>query len=269
MQKSHDYVFIHPFEDEGIIAGQGTIGLELLQDDKEFDTVYISIGGGGLISGVATAVKAVNPKIKVVGVQAAAADSMARSYKNGKLDLSQGKCSTIADGIAVKMPSAVMYQDFISKLCDDVVTVSDDEISKTIVFLMERAKTVVEGAGAAALAAALHHKSSVKSRRAAVILGGGNIDLNMVERIIDRGLQAAGRIAKIQVAAPDVPGTLNRFTALVAEKKANILNINHSRVSDRIGLRETLIEFTLETTGPEQIEEIKKGFQALGSNIIE
>jgi len=269
LQKKQGYVFVHPYEDELIMAGQGTIALELYEDDPEIDTVYVAIGGGGLISGVATGLRALNPKVRVIGVQAAGADSMARSFKAKKVELVPQTVSTIADGIAVKKPSAVMYQEFISRLCDDVVTVTDDEIARAIVFLMERAKTVVEGAGAATLAAVMNHKSSIKSKKAAIILGGGNIDLNMVERIIDRGLQVAGRIAKIQLAAPDVPGTLNRLTSLVAEKKANILNINHSRVSDRIGLRETLIEFTLETTGPEQIAEIKKGFQALGLTVIE
>lgn len=269
LQEKRGYVFVHPYEDELIIAGQGTIGLEIFKDNPEIDTVFAAIGGGGLLSGIATAMKALNPKVKIVGVQATGADSMARSFKGGKLAAEPASVSTIADGIAVKKPSARMYQDFISKLCDDVVTVTDDEIAKTIVFLMERAKTVVEGAGAAAAAAVLNHKGAVKPKKAAAILGGGNIDLNMVERIIDRGLQAAGRIAKIQVSAPDVPGTLNRLTSLVADKKANILNINHSRVSDRIGLKETLIEFTLETTGPDQIAEIKKGFQVLGTTIIE
>jgi threonine dehydratase len=269
LQKRHGYTFVHPFEDPLIIAGQGTIGLELDQDCPDADALFIAIGGGGLLSGIATAYKTLHPNVKIIGVQAEGADSMARSFKDRHLTADLKPISTIADGIAVKKPSPVMYEDFVSKLCDDVVTVNDDEIAKTIGLLMERAKSVVEGAGAASLAALLARKTKIKPKKAIAVLGGGNIDLNIIERIIDRGLQAAGRVAKILVAAPDVPGTLNRMTTLIADKRANILNINHSRVSDRIGLRETLIEFTLETTGKDQIEEIKKGFESLGSKVVE
>jgi threonine dehydratase len=162
-----------------------------------------------------------------------------------------------------------MYEDFISKLCDEVITVNDDEIAKTITFLMERAKTVVEGAGAAALAGLFSHKYKVKPKVAVAVLGGGNIDLNLVERIIDRGFQAAGRLAKFSVAAPDVPGTLNRLTSLIAEKRANILQINQTRISDKISLKETLIEFTLETTGLDHVASIKAGIKSLGFGIID
>jgi threonine dehydratase len=257
IQKITGAVFIHPFEDEKIIAGQGTIGIEIFEDLPDVEVVFIPIGGGGLLSGIAVALKELNPKIKIIGVQSTGADSMARSFHSKKLAMDLKPVSTIADGIAVKRPSPAMYESFISKLCDDIVTVDDDEIAKTIVFLMERAKAVVEGAGATALAALLAHKSDVKCKKAVAILSGGNIDLNTLERVIDRGLQVSGRLAKIVVAAPDVPGSLNKLTALIAEKRANVLHITHNRVSDRIHLRETIIEFTLETTGAEQIEEIK------------
>ncbi len=269
LQKKHGSIFIHPFEDEKIIAGQGTIGLEIINACPEVDVVYIAIGGGGLLSGIAIALKALNSKIKIIGVQASGADSMARSFKSKKLVTNIQKVSTIADGIAVKQPSDVMYSQFISKLCDDVVTVNDDEIAKTIVLLMERAKTVVEGAGAVSVAALLSKKSNIKFKKAVAVLGGGNIDLNTLEKVIDRGLQEAGRLARILVSAPDVPGSLNRLTSIIAEKKANVLQINHNRVSDRIHLRETLIEFTLETTGPAHIVEIKKSFEAIGATILE
>ncbi|MDZ4676156.1 MAG: threonine ammonia-lyase [Oligoflexia bacterium] len=269
LQKISGAIFIHPFEDEKIIAGQGTIGLEIFEDIPDAEVVFIPIGGGGLLSGIAIALKSLNPKIKIIGVQAVGADSMAQSFRDKKLVMELKPVSTIADGIAVKRPSQVMYDSFISKLCDDVVTVSDDEIAKIIVFLMERAKTVVEGAGASSLAALVAHKDKFKCKKAVALLSGGNIDLNMLERIIDRGFQVSGRLAKITVAAPDVPGTLNKLTTLIAEKRANVLQINHNRMSDRIHLRETIIEFTLETTGQDQIDEIKKGFVALGSKVIE
>jgi threonine dehydratase len=270
LQKKSGAIFIHPFEDPQVIAGQGTIGLEVFEDCPKADTVFIPIGGGGLLSGIATALKTLNSGIRIVGVQSEGADSMARSFHSGQVDLSpQSKQSTIADGIAVKHPSKIMYDDFISKLCDDVITVNDDEIAKTIVFLMERAKTVVEGAGAAGLAGLFSKKTKVKPKVAVAILGGGNIDLNLIERIIDRGFQAAGRIAKLSIVAPDVPGTLNRISFLIAEKKANVLQINQTRLSDKINLRETLMELTLETTGLEHVSEIKNTLKLNNFVILE
>jgi threonine dehydratase len=270
LQKQNNLTFIHPFEDEAIIAGQGTIGLEILESCSQVDGVFIAIGGGGLLSGTATALKALNPKIKIIGVQAEGADSMAQSFKAKKLETSSlKKVLTIADGIAVKQPSTRMYEDFISKLCDDVVTVSDDEIAQAIVFLMERAKTVVEGAGAAPLAAILNHKSQVKVKNAVAVLGGGNIDLNLVERVIDRGFQASGRIAKFSVIAADIPGMLNKITFLIAEKKANVLQVNQTRISDKIGLREIVIELTLETTGPEHVRDIKDAITGQGFKLLD
>jgi len=270
-QKKEGSTFIHPFEDEHIIAGQGTIGLEIFADLPEVDTVFVAVGGGGLISGIGAALKSLNPKVRVIGVQAEGADSMARSFHSRHVELISPteKVSTIADGIAVKQPSQTMYEDFISKYCDDVVTINDDEIAKTIVFLMERAKSVVEGAGAAALAGLLAHKTLIKPKKAVAVLGGGNIDLNLIERIIDRGSQAAGRIAKFVVAAADVPGTLNRLTSFIAEKRANVLQINQTRLSEKISLKETLIEFTLETMGLDHVEIIKEGIRNLGFVIIE
>lgn len=268
LQKKDGYTFVHPYQDEQIIAGQGTIGCEIFEDLKDATTVYISIGGGGLISGVATALKHLNPKIKIIGVQAHGASSMAESFKNKELIVNKKQVSTIADGIAVKKPSEEMYKSFISKLCDDVVTVTDEEIAQSIVLLMERNKTIVEGAGAAPLAALLNKKSKVIGNKAVVVISGGNIDLNLIERVIDRGLQVSGRLSRIVVASPDVPGAMHRLTSLIAEKGANILDITHSRVSDRIFLKETLIEFTLETTGPEQVKEIRDGFEKMGFRLL-
>ena len=267
LQKQQGYTFVHPFEDEKIIAGQGTLGLEIFKDCPDADSIFIPVGGGGLLAGVATALKALNPKIKIIGVQAAGADSMAQSFHNHKVLLEPAKVSTIADGVAVKRPSPQMYKDFISTLCDDFLTVSENEIAEAVVFLMERAKTVVEGAGAVSQAALMSKRTKLTLKKSISLLSGGNIDLNILERVIDRGMQKQGRLARIQVAAPDIPGTLTRLTQLIANKSANVLQINHNRLGDRIGLRETLIEFTLETTGVNQIEEIKAGFEALGAKI--
>lgn len=270
LQKKHGYILIHPFEDEKVIAGQATIGLEIHEALPDVDTIFVPIGGGGLVTGIALALKELKPNARVIGVQAEGASSMAHSFKDKKLDHSEEqRVSTIADGIAVKRPSAVMYEEFISKLCEDVVTVNDDQLAQAIVFLMERSKTVVEGAGAVATAALLNVKYKSKMKNAVAILSGGNIDLNILERVIDRGLQVSGRLAKIVVSAPDVPGTLNKLTGLIASKKANILQINHNRLSQRIDLRETIIEFLLETSSHTQIEEIKEGFRKLNSKILE
>lgn len=261
--------FIHPFQDEKIMAGQGTIGLEIHSEMPDLDAVFISIGGGGLLSGVATALKTLNPNIKIIGVQAEGASSMARSFKAGKIDTNVLPVSTIADGIAVKKPSPEIYEHFISKLCDDVVTVSEAEIADGIVFLMERAKTVVEGAGVASVAALINKKSKLQYKKALAILSGGNIDLNILGRIIDHGLQFSGRLARISISAPDIPGTMQGITSMIASEKANILQITHNRVSERLHLRETIIEFTLETTGVEQVEKIKNNLKNLGCKLIE
>jgi threonine dehydratase len=268
LQKQNGFTFVHPFEDEKIIAGQGTLGLEIFEDCPDADSVFIPVGGGGLLAGVATALKALNPRIKIIGVQANGASSMARSFSEKSVKLEPSKVSTIADGIAVKRPSASMYNDFISQLCDDFITVSEDEIAESVVFLMERAKTVSEGAGAVSLAALMSRKTNLKLKKSVALISGGNIDLNILERVIERGMQKLGRLAKIQVASPDVPGSLTRLTQLIADKKANILQINHNRLGEKIGLRETLIEFTLETTGSQQIEEIKAGFEKLGAKVL-
>jgi threonine dehydratase len=268
LQKKFDYTFVHPFEDEKIIAGQGTLGLEIFKECPDADSIFISVGGGGLLAGVATALKALNPNIKIIGVQASGAESMARSFHDHKVLLEPSKVSTIADGIAVKRPSAHMYEDFISKLCDDFLTVSEDEIAEAIVFLMERAKTVTEGAGAVSLAALMSKRTKlIGLKKSIALISGGNIDLNIIERVIDRGMQKSGRLVRILVSAPDVPGSLNKLTQVIAEKRANVLQVNHNRLGDRLGLRETLIEFTLETTGRDQIEEIRAAFEALGAKI--
>jgi threonine dehydratase len=193
---------------------------------------------------------------------------MVKSVSAGKLIQDPPVGSTIADGIALKKPSKMMFENFISKLVDDVMTVSDDELARTIVFLMERGKTLVEGAGAAGLAALFSGRFGRKPKKAIATLSGGNIDLNTVGRVIDRGFQVVGRLVKIAVTVPDVPGSVNKLTKLIADKRANVLEIYHDRVSDRIGLRETMIEFTLETTGPDQVEEIREGFKKLGAKLL-
>lgn len=267
LEKNHGYTFVHPYQDPYVIAGQGTIGIEILEKVPDLDSVIVPIGGGGLISGIALAVKTLNPKCKVIGVQSDRSPGMACMYNKQTLDQKKKRAATIADGIAIKNPSPVMYEEFISKYVDQVVTVSDDEIAEAIVFLMERTKTVAEGSGAAALAAAMHRGLQL-GKKSCIIISGGNIDLNIVSKIIDRGQILRGRLCELSVIVDDLPGNLSRLTQAIASEKANILEVKHDRVSQGLSLRETRIDFTLETSSIEHVEKIKKALEATGAKII-
>lgn len=261
------YVLVHAYEDEKIIAGQGTLALELFEYAKDWDSIIVPIGGGGLISGIATVAKAKNPKCKIYGVQASRVPSMATAFQTKKCPKEVRAAPTIADGIAVKRPSQVMYDNYISKLVDDVVTVEEDEIAEAIVLLMERTKAVVEGAGAAGIAAVLGKKLKL-GKKNCVVLSGGNIDMNLVEKIIDRGLGKRGRIVRLSVVVGDVPGQLNRLTETISSMKANILHVGHDRIHESVGVMETRIDFTLEANGFDHFKEIKENVAKLGIKIL-
>ncbi len=263
IEKYEGRVFVHPYEDFHVIAGQGTIGLEVLKDIPDLNSIVVPIGGGGLISGIATAIKAINPNCRVIGVQAEGARSMAKSFEEKKISKSPSTVLTIADGIAIKNPSQFMLENYILKLVDEVVTVSEDEIAASIVFLMERAKTVVEGAAATALAATKKLKGHLGAKSCAVLCGG-NIDLNIIAKVIERGLKKNGRLARIQVAVRDIPGMLSQLTQVIAEKRANIIDVNHDRTFDGLYLGETAIEFVLETSGWEHTQNIEKALAQHG-----
>lgn len=265
LEKEKGYTFVHPYQDPFVVAGQGTIGLEILEKVPDLDTVIVPIGGGGLISGIALAVKSLRPSIRVIGVQSDRSPGMAYMFRKEELKHFK-RTPTIADGIAIKNPSAVMYENFIAKYVDEVVTVSDDEISEAIVFLMERTKAVAEGSGAAAMAAIMHRPLKL-GKKCCVIISGGNIDLNIVSKIIDRGQIQRGRLCELSVIVDDLPGNLNRLTEAIATQKANILEVRHDRVSQGLSLRETRIDFVLETTSIEHVEKIKKALEATGAKI--
>lgn len=250
IEKETGAVFVHPYEDEAVIAGQGTIGLEILDQVPDLESVVVAVGGGGLISGVASAIKARRPGCRVIGVQAASAPGMVKLFKKEKFEAPPGRIHTIADGIAVKNPSAQIFNDFIEKHVDDMVTVTDDEIAAAIVFLLERTKNLVEGAGAAALAAMMSHRLKL-GKKTCAILCGGNIDLNVVAKVVEKGLISQGRMTEFSVIADDQPGTLEKLTHLLASQGANIMEIRHDRVSRGLSLREAKIDFVIETTGPE------------------
>jgi len=264
----HGYTFVHPYEDPYVIAGQGTIGIEILESVSDLDTLVVPIGGGGLISGIALAAKTIRPQIRVIGVQSAQAPGMAQLFHGQQPEAVKRRISTIADGIAIKYPSPVMYQNFISKWVDEIVTVSDDEIAEAITFLMERAKTVTEGSGAAGMAAAMNRKLNLGDK-ACIVLCGGNIDLNVVSKVIERGQIKRGRLVALSVVVDDLPGSLNRLTHAIAQERANVLEVHHDRVSQGLYLRETRIDFVLETSSQEHVEAIKRSLEQAGGRIVE
>ncbi len=265
LAQERDLIFVHPFQDPLVIAGQGTIGIEVLEQVPDLDSIVIPVGGGGLISGIATAAKNINPKIKIFGVQSQQAPGMKNLHEK-KSQKYTGKISTIADGIAVKSPSEVIYKSFIERLVDDIVEVSDDEIAESIVFLLERSKTLVEGSGAAAMAAAMSKKVDV-GNKTCILLSGGNIDLNLIAKVIDRGQIQRGRLVELSVIVEDLPGSLSRLTEILATNRANILEVHHDRVTQGLYLRETRIDFVIETSSPEHIEAIKDAMTATGARL--
>lgn len=265
----YGYTFIHPFDDENVIAGQGTIGLELLEQLPDIEAVIIPVGGGGLISGVAYAVKSLNPSIKVYGVQAAGAPSMVNSIKDGKIECLDS-VSTIADGIAVKEPGENTFS-LISEYVDDIVTVTDDEISAAILALMEQQKLVTEGAGAVSVAAAMFNKVPIKGKKTVCLLSGGNIDVTILSRVIKRGLLMSGRSYSMMIELIDKPGQLQDVSRIIAELGGNVTSIHHERANEGSAVNGCYLRIVLETRNYEHIEQIKKaladeGFKVLNNN---
>lgn len=266
LQKESGATFIHPFDDEEVIAGQGTIGLELLEQLPEMDAVIVPIGGGGLISGIAYAVKSLNPRCKVYGVQAQGAPSMYNSVKhhcNETLD----SVSTIADGIAVKKPGDITY-DICCKYVDNIATVTDDEISCAILSLMEKHKLVAEGAGAVSVAAAMFNKFDIKGKKVACIVSGGNIDVTILSRVITRGLLKGGRSADITVALQDKPGQLKEISAIIADLGGNVTSVQHNRANEGMDVTGCFLHIVMETRDYNHIEEIRKALTNAGFKIV-
>ncbi len=267
LQAEHGLILVHPFDDPFVIAGQGTIGLELLEQNPYLDAVIVPIGGGGLIAGVACAIKEVNPKIKVYGVEARAIAAMRASLDSGSLiTLPPGR--TVADGIAVRTVASRTFR-MVQRYVDDVVTVEEEEIAEAILLLLEREKTVAEGAGAAPLAGALTGKLPLAGKKVGMVVSGGNIDVNLVSRIIERGLIKSGRMMRIVLILPDVTGALAGLTRVVADRKGNVIQIRHDRASLQGNLAEAIVELTLETRGFEHIEEISEALEKGGYRIVE
>ncbi len=262
LEKQKGLTFIHPYNDPMIIAGQGTIGLELMESEPDLDSIIVPIGGGGLISGVATAAKAINPNVKVYGVVSEASPGMMQLFKGESLSVPAGAL-TIADGISVKKPSEEILKNYIKKYVDDVVAVSDNEIAEAIVFFLERAKTVVEGSGAVVLAGALKAGWDL-GKKTALLLSGGNIDLNLISKVIERGLTQKGRLVRLETIVADRPGTLNHITEVIAEHEANIIEVAHDRARTGLEVSETAITFLLETKSDQHRRELVEAIQKSG-----
>ncbi len=249
--------FIHGFDDPWVVSGQGTLGLELHEQNPELDAVVVPVGGGGLIGGVALALKELQPSIRIIGVQTEGLPSMKTALDKGRV-VQIDPATTIADGIAVRRVGKIPLE-LTRKYVDEIVTVSEGEIANAVLLLLEIEKTVAEGAAAAPLAALVNRKITFNGKKVALIVSGGNIDVNLVSRIIEKGLIQDGRLTRLSVVIPDRPGYLARLAQRVAEEGANILDISHARGFGEIGVGETEVELTIETTGWEQIHRITEG----------
>ncbi|MBQ8083900.1 MAG: threonine ammonia-lyase [Clostridia bacterium] len=254
LRDSEGYTFVHPFNDEDVIAGQGTIGLEILEQVPDVDAVIVPVGGGGLISGVAYAIKALNPNVKVYGVQASGAPSMVKSVKEGKIK-KLASVTTIADGIAVKEPGDLTF-DLVSQYVDELVTVTDDEVAAAILALIEQQKLCAEGAGAVSVAAAMFNKVPVAGKKVVCLVSGGNIDVTILSRVIDRGLLKSGRTLSIQVNLVDKPGQLQGVANCIADAGGNVTYINHEKATEDMSITDAYLRITMETKNFEHIDSI-------------
>ncbi|RYF64045.1 MAG: threonine ammonia-lyase [Comamonadaceae bacterium] len=252
MADTRGLTFVHPYDDEAVAAGQGTLGLEMLQAVPELDTLVIAVGGGGLIAGIATAAKALKPGIEIVGVQTSRFPAMVNAIKGTQHV--QGT-STIAEGIAVGRPGKVT-QEIIARLVDDLVLVDEGDIEQAVLMLLEIEKTLVEGAGAAGLAALLRYPERFKGRKVGLVLCGGNIDPLLLAAIIERGMVRSGRLARIKVSARDIPGVLARITATVADAGANVEEVHHQRAFTTLAAQNVEIELVLQTRGHTHVQQV-------------
>ena len=266
LQKEKGYTFVHPFDDEDVIAGQGTIGLEILNQLENIDAVVVPIGGGGLISGVAFAIKSLKPQIKVYGVQAANAPSMFESIKQKK-QITLDTVSTFADGIAVKHPGDNTFE-LVSKYVDEVVTVSEDEIAMAILTLMERQKLVAEGAGAVSVAAVLADKVPVDGKNVVCVVSGGNIDVNIFSGVLTRGLKSSGRNVNMQIALEDKPGQLVLVSTIISQCGGNIINVRYERSDLNMPISSCYLTIGMETKNFDHIKLIKEKLTAAGLKIV-
>lgn len=267
LRDKEGYTFVHPFDNLDVIAGQGTIGLEILNELSDADAIVVPIGGGGLISGVAFAAKTLKPDIKIYGVQAQGAPSMFNSIKNGKIERLES-VSTIADGIAVKQPGENTFK-LVSQYVDDIVTVSEDEISSAILALIEQQKMTAEGAGAVSVAAVMFNKVPVKGKKVVCVVSGGNIDVTILSRVIKRGLMKSGRLCNLVLELMDKPGQLQNVSRIIAECGGNVTGVHHERSSETTDINGCFLRVSIETKNHDHMELIVKALKDFGFRIIE
>ena len=265
LTKEKGYTFAHPFNDEYVIAGQGTIALEILEQLPDVEQVVVPIGGGGLISGVAYTIKQLKPDCKVIGVQAATVPSMYESWKAGKI-VTVPDGNTIADGIHVLTPGSLTFE-LVEKYVDEIVTVSEDEICAAILTLLEKSKTVAEGAGATPVAACLYNKVDM-SKKTVCVVSGGNVDVTTLNRIITKGMIKTGRIVEVQTKVGDKPGQLNRLLQLIAENGANIMSIVHKREDKAADVNTCVVSLVLETRNAEHVKKLHDSMTAAGYELL-
>ena len=267
LKEEKNYTFVHPFDNEDVIAGQGTIGLEILEQMPDVEAVIVPIGGGGLISGVAFAIKNLNPNIKVYGVQASGAPSMRNSIRDGKIECLD-HVSTIADGIAVKEPGEHTFQ-YVSQYVDEIVTVTDDEISAAILALIERQKLIAEGAGAASVAAAMFNKVPIQGKKTVCLVSGGNIDVTILSRVIKRGLLMSGRTSMLNIELLDKPGQLKLVSEIIADMGGNVISIHHERATEGSDVNGCFLRITMETRDFNHIQQIRDALTKAGLKLVD
>ena len=266
LQQETGATFIHPYDDDAVIAGQGTIGLEILDQLEDVDAVIVPIGGGGLISGVAFAIKSLKPECKVYGVQTEGAPSMFNSFRDGKPETLES-VSTFADGIAVKTPGDITFQ-MVEKYVDGIVTVSEDETAAAILALIEKQKLIAEGAGAVSVAAAMFGKLPLEGRKAVCLISGGNIDVNILNRVITRGLVMSGRNVNLMIALEDKPGQLEGVSEIIARCGGNVVSVHHDRGDTSMAITSCFLKLGLETRDEAQIEEIRAALTQAGFRLV-
>lgn len=267
LKEEKNYTFVHPFDNEDVIAGQGTIGLEILEQMPDVEAVIVPIGGGGLISGVAFAIKNLNPNIKVYGVQASGAPSMRNSIRDSKIECLD-HVSTIADGIAVKEPGEHTFQ-YVSQYVDEIVTVTDDEISAAILALIERQKLIAEGAGAASVAAAMFNKVPIQGKKTVCLVSGGNIDVTILSRVIKRGLLMSGRTSMLNIELLDKPGQLKLVSEIIADMGGNVISIHHERANEGSDVNGCFLRITMETRDYNHIQQIRDALTKAGLRLVD
>ena len=264
--REHDSIFVHPFDDEDVIAGQGSIALEILEQYPDVDTVLVPVGGGGLLSGVAFTLKQLKPDCKVYGVQAAGAPGMCKAFAEHRA-VTLEKVSTFADGIAVKTPGELTCE-LCCKYADGIVTVSDDEIATAILTLMEKQKLVAEGAGAAGVAAVLAKKIDLSGRKVCAVVSGGNIDVNILSRVINRGLLSSGRVAELKIAMLDKPGQLREVSSIIASCGANVIQVRHDPGGEHADIIGCYLHIKMETRNREQLALIRQELCKAGYELL-